>query len=340
MRRNITNNRHYDHQNTWLILCVLLNLYAFSSSPIRQCHAFVIGGNVFVVGGVTKTLSTTTLTPTAASTTTHSSIRLILPQQRRQTNLYNTNNNNVSSSSSSSSSSSFQTEEAQRLLKKARQLSEEIKLQELEKKQKNLKRTDKQDDESSTTMTSSSSSVVVSGGTTSSAATPPSTSSRLKSIWNVPPSTVDGNENAVGYRLFVDIGREDGTWMDVRWGSSGKRIEFTLDVEFTTSVVGKDDSARKNMVQDNLSGQSSDIYTLRTAQYARLRSGFDRMECGRDTDDKSENSSTGGAYRIDIEQGSGGGGLGGARSRRTAATSTIRFFVPVEGTPERDSSYG
>ena len=35
------------------------------------------------------------------------------------------------------------------------------------------------------------------------------------------------------YKLTVDIGRESGTWMDPRWGASGRRIEFTVHWKFT-----------------------------------------------------------------------------------------------------------
>ncbi|KAL3791061.1 hypothetical protein ACHAW5_002838, partial [Stephanodiscus triporus] len=33
-----------------------------------------------------------------------------------------------------------------------------------------------------------------------------------------------------GYQLYLDIGREPGTWMDPRWGASGRRVELTLDM--------------------------------------------------------------------------------------------------------------
>ena len=36
------------------------------------------------------------------------------------------------------------------------------------------------------------------------------------------------NDDLVWYRLYVDIGREEGTWMEPRWGASGNRIEFTF----------------------------------------------------------------------------------------------------------------
>ena len=39
------------------------------------------------------------------------------------------------------------------------------------------------------------------------------------------------------YRQYNDIGREDGTWMDPKWGASGRRIEFTVDVCFYSCPV-------------------------------------------------------------------------------------------------------
>merc|ERR1712232_122441 len=45
-------------------------------------------------------------------------------------------------------------------------------------------------------------------------------------------SNDDDSSTVTWYRLHVDIGRESGTWMDPRWGASGKRIEFTVDVGF------------------------------------------------------------------------------------------------------------
>lgn len=34
------------------------------------------------------------------------------------------------------------------------------------------------------------------------------------------------------HRLALDFGREEGTWMDARWGLSGRRIECTADLTF------------------------------------------------------------------------------------------------------------
>lgn len=118
----------------------------------------------------------------------------------------------------------------------------------------------------------------------------------------------DGDQD---YRLYVDIGREPGTWMEPRWGASGKRIEFTLDVRLLTNRLATPEVSKK-MVKDNSMGKSSQVFALETANFARLRDGFDKMKCN------------GGAYRIDT----------GRSGRRT-----IRMFINVEGTNKADQSY-
>jgi len=151
------------------------------------------------------------------------------------------------------------------------------------------------------------------------------------------------NNNSVAYRLNIDIGREEGTWMDPRWGASGKRIEFTIDVLFlippsssppTSSsfektkndeideieLVNVEDISTANqniideMVKDNLSGQSSIVRNIKAiSNKARLRNGFDSMKVND------------GGYRIDIQSNKG--------------SNTIRFYLNVDGT-EREESYG
>ena len=133
-----------------------------------------------------------------------------------------------------------------------------------------------------------------------------------------------------GYRFYVSIGREEGTWMDARWGASGRRIEFSLDVLFCTPQSSTQDNDQNDndkepwrpqpdmasrMVQDNLGGRRSATWRLVTAPYARLQQGFDRMKL----------TTVEGAYRVDAN--------GGAQ--------TVRFLVSVEGTPEeRGGRYG
>jgi len=146
------------------------------------------------------------------------------------------------------------------------------------------------------------------------------------------PNQGDKDVQSRDYRLYVNIGREDGTWMDVRWGASGGRIEFTIDVSFLVplsaeakenSEIENDDDLSlagpdiiENMVNDNLLGKRSTVRILRCAPTARLRSGFDKMNC---------NS---GGYRID-----GGGG-------NSLSQSTLRFYLEVDGTAEKDGTYG
>ena len=130
------------------------------------------------------------------------------------------------------------------------------------------------------------------------------------------PGLVPIDEASLGpeYRLYVDIGREEGTWMEPRWGASGKRIEFTVDVRFNPTQPANEELRRK-MVQDNKSGSSTPVCTLDSALLARLRSGFDEMKC------------QGGAFRID-------------KSQKAGQSDTLRFYINVEGTPERGSNYG
>jgi hypothetical protein len=122
-------------------------------------------------------------------------------------------------------------------------------------------------------------------------------SNAIAGKWNLKSNDDSEGED---YRLYVDIGREDGTWMDPRWGASGRRIELTIDVSFLTP--------------SSAAGASSHVFRLQTAQFARLRRGFDEMKCH------------GGAYRIDLSQ---------SNQRRT-----IRFYVIVDGTKEQESSSG
>ena len=131
---------------------------------------------------------------------------------------------------------------------------------------------------------------------------------KMYSPWTVPESDDPG----FGYRLYVDIGREQGTWMDPRWGASGKRIEFSMDIKlFSVSRVTQPVIDR--MVKDNFGGSSSQVFKIDSSPFARLRKGFDRMAC------------YGGGYRIDA-------GRNGA--------GTVRFHILVDGTPEHGSSNG
>ena len=120
----------------------------------------------------------------------------------------------------------------------------------------------------------------------------------------------DDDDGSVQYRLYASIGREDGSWMDPRWAASGKRIDFALDIKLLPTLADKEISDR--MVRDNTMGKSSKVFALETAQFARLRDGYDRMEC------------TNGAYRIDVTK---------------KNQYTIRFVMEVEGTIKADQSY-
>lgn len=126
------------------------------------------------------------------------------------------------------------------------------------------------------------------------------------SPWNV----AESQEIAIGYRLYIDIGREPGTWMDPRWGASGKRIECTLDVNFMIKSQA-DPETVQSMAKDNLGGKSLPVFTLQTAEYARLRAGFDKMKCSN------------GGYRIDL-------------ANDPRKSNTLRAFVRVNGTQQGD----
>ena len=108
------------------------------------------------------------------------------------------------------------------------------------------------------------------------------------------------DKNAIWYRLYVDAGREEGTWMNPTWGASGRRINFTIDVGFTSIPADKD--IENKMVRDNLSGSSSNVMVVSPSPKARLRNGFDSMVCSR------------GGYRID-------------------GRKTVRLYITCSGTP-------
>ena len=121
------------------------------------------------------------------------------------------------------------------------------------------------------------------------------------SPWSLPP--VQPTDNSPCYRIYADIGREDGSWMEPRWGASGTRMEFTLDVRF--SSLPAPSSVQEDMVQDNMANKRSKVYTLETAPSARLRQGFDKMGC------------INGGYRLD--------------SSKQAGKATARFFMVTDG---------
>jgi hypothetical protein len=127
------------------------------------------------------------------------------------------------------------------------------------------------------------------------------------------------------YRLNVDIGREEGTWMDPRWGASGRRVEFTLDVSFPPYMdIGLSDNGSALATEDIVRGliksattnsnQVSNVYKMNYAPYARLRGGFDKMAVYN------------GGYLLETSS-----------TRRSS--STLRFYLSVAGT-NNDASYG
>eukprot|EP00804_Cyclotella_cryptica_P003014 CCRYP_006020-RA/>CCRYP_006020-RA protein AED:0.29 eAED:-0.67 QI:0/-1/0/1/-1/1/1/0/308 len=130
------------------------------------------------------------------------------------------------------------------------------------------------------------------------------------------------------YRLQVDIGRESGTWMDPRWGASGRRIAFTVDVSFPIpmDIGGPVPSDQVSLASDEISNGLmksvttksnlvSPVYRMNCASYARLKGGFDKMTIHN------------GGYCIES-------------SPSATRSSTLRFCLSVEGTNSNDASYG
>jgi len=152
------------------------------------------------------------------------------------------------------------------------------------------------------------------------------TSSSLSSIHKIISEFSLPNELENSFRLYIDIGREKGTWMDPRWGASGRRIECTLDVSFAiqpqqsledgisseTQLVSEDIAAGLMKTVTNKSSSVSQVYKLQTAPYARLRGGFDKM------------SILDAGFCIE--------------STPSASSSTLRFCIDVKGTKDGDVS--
>lgn len=136
-----------------------------------------------------------------------------------------------------------------------------------------------------------------------------------QSTFSLPVSSP--SSSGYNYRLYLNIGREPGTWMDPRWGASGRRIELTLDVSFSTPLGQTDQSSdilasvdiaeRLPKTVTSKSSSLSPIYQLQYAQYARLRGGFDKMTINN------------GGYCIETPT-------------KGRATSTLRFCLSVDGT--------
>ena len=137
---------------------------------------------------------------------------------------------------------------------------------------------------------------------------------QIQSEFSLPATGSNNN-----YRLYLDVGREPGTWMDPRWGASGRRIECTIDVSFSSV----DDAPEEEVWEEIVSGlmktvtskssKVSPVFKLQHAPFARLRSGFDKMKIDE------------GGYCIES----------------ASKSSTMRFCLSVSGTEGSSSaSYG
>mmetsp|Transcript_29772 Transcript_29772/g.56308 ORF Transcript_29772/g.56308 Transcript_29772/m.56308 type:complete len:339 (-) Transcript_29772:591-1607(-) len=138
------------------------------------------------------------------------------------------------------------------------------------------------------------------------------------------PSPQSSNNN---FRLYLDIGRESGTWMDPRWGASGRRIECTLDITFPTpssSATEEDATTIRQPASEEItagliktvttkSSTLSPVFKLQSAPFARLRGGFDEMKI------------IDGGYCVEY-----------SASASLSSSSTLRFCIEVVGTTDLD----
>lgn len=101
--------------------------------------------------------------------------------------------------------------------------------------------------------------------------------------WNV---VVPPDAPAVrGYRLYLDIGREPHTWMDPRWGQSGRRITGSLDIALASTLCYVAPQLRLRSGFDALVLSGNDGNTTTTTTYSideqgMLRLGIDMGEVG------------------------------------------------------------
>jgi len=146
---------------------------------------------------------------------------------------------------------------------------------------------------------------------------------RIVSKFSLPsPQSSESN-----FRLYIDIGRESGTWMDPRWGASGRRIECTLDIAFPRPSTSATEEGATTIPQPateeitagliktvtTKSSTLSPVYKLQSAPFARLRGGFDEMKI------------------ID-----GGYCVESSATASLSSSSTLRFCIDVVGTTDLD----
>jgi len=140
---------------------------------------------------------------------------------------------------------------------------------------------------------------------------------QIQSEFSLPATTTSSASNN-NYRLNLDIGREPGTWMDPRWGASGRRIECTIDVSFSPPPSADEEELSVEITTGLIntvtskSSKLSPVLPLQHGPYARLRSGFDKMKINE------------GGYCIES----------------ASKSSTMRFCLDVSGTEGSSASYG
>jgi len=138
------------------------------------------------------------------------------------------------------------------------------------------------------------------------------------------------------FRLYLDVGRETGTWMDPRWGASGRRVECTIDVSFgdVYDAAAATAEACVELKKCLATSASTPPRKMRTAPFARLRGGFDKMQLidgGFCIEDPGKGSSTS-TLRLCIEVG------GASEGDVTIPRGFLFFALPCFGFRQVGSS--
>lgn len=167
------------------------------------------------------------------------------------------------------------------------------------------------------------------------------TSTRINSEFSLSSGS---NNNNNSYRIYLDIGREPGTWMDPRWGASGKRIECTIDISFLSPQQGENMECSSEEIATALiktvttkTSKLSPVFKLQHAPFARLRSGFDKMkiEDGGYCIESGPKSST---LRFCLSVSGTGGSSSASYGDISIPEGKLYFALPYFGTVQGDGS--